>query len=122
MICNSVIVDNLEKLTLDNIYFRKVISTSPTAQLVLMSIQPGDSIGMESHPGITQFFRIESGEGIAVVGFDQAKLSDGSFVFVHPGVKHNIINTSKTKPLKLYTIYSPPNHPCNRIDMINPHD
>lgn len=70
-----------------------------------------DDIGMERHPNTTQFFRVESGRGIAIIGGNTYKLKDGVVVIVPPGKKHNIINTSKTSSLLLYTIYSPPMHP-----------
>ena len=120
MDCRSILAGNLEKLTLENIYFRRVISTSSTMQVVLMALPPQTSIGMEKHPGITQFFRVEQGEGIAQIGDEKVRLADGSFVFIHPDTYHNITNTSTSKWLKMYTIYSPPNHPCNRVDVTNP--
>ena len=102
---------NIETLTLSNNYYRKVIDTTKTLQLVLMSLRPGEEIGEEVHKNITQFFRIENGHGLAVVGGCKYRLKDGDFVVVPPGTKHNIVNTSHTEDLKLYTIYSPPHHP-----------
>ena len=101
---------NIEKLTNQNTYYRKVISTTPQQQLVLMCLKPLEEIGMEKHPHTTQFIRVESGRGKAVVGKSTYRLSDDSFIIIPPNKCHNIINTSKTKPLKLYTIYSPPEH------------
>ena len=111
---------NISTITEDNIYFRRVLATTPNMQLVIMSLKPGESIGSEVHPYITQFFRIEQGEGLAIIENNIIKLTDGSAIIVPLNTKHNIINTSKTTSLKLYTIYSPPNHPHNRIDIIKP--
>ena len=103
-------IDNIEKSTQENTNFRKVLFTGAHSQLVLMSLLPKEEIGMEVHPNVDQFFRIESGEGKVVMNGEESIFSDG-FVFVVPaGVNHNIINTSDTKTLKLYTIYSPANH------------
>lgn len=120
--CQTIVLANIEQLTKENEYFRKVISTSPTMQVVLMALRPLEEIGLEAHQGITQFFRVESGVGLAQIetkGYiEDYKISDGSFVFILPDTKHNIINTSNSRWLKLYTIYSPPNHPCNRVDKV----
>lgn len=102
---------NIEKETLKNTDFRHVLHTSPYMQLVLMSIKPGQDIGMEVHPYTTQFFRAESGHGIAVINNKSYPLNNGDVVIVPPGNVHNIINLSKTEPLQLYTIYAPPHHP-----------
>jgi mannose-6-phosphate isomerase-like protein (cupin superfamily) len=103
---------HIEKETLDNNYFRKVISTGKHAQLVLMCLQPGEEIGNEVHPKVDQFFRIEEGEAEFVLnnGKDKHIAKDGYAIIVPAGTWHNVINISKTKKLKLYTIYSPPNH------------
>ncbi len=108
-------VDNIEKLTLNNKYFRKVVFTGKHSQLVLMSLKPGEDIGMEIHSGLDQFFRVDSGKGKLVMGDVEKRLKDGFAVVVPGGTKHNIINTSKTEDLKLYTIYSPPNHPKGTV-------
>jgi mannose-6-phosphate isomerase-like protein (cupin superfamily) len=107
--------DNIEEATIENKNFRNVIFTDPTLQLVLMSLKPGEDIGTEIHPYITQFIRVEKGDGIAIIEGQTFKLTDGVAVIVPLNSKHNIINTSKYKDLKLYTIYSPPNHPYNRV-------
>ncbi len=104
-------VDNIERLTLSNKNFRKVIFTGKHSQLVLMSLKPGEDIGMEVHSGLDQFFRVDSGKGKLLMGSTEKRLGDGFAVVVPGGVRHNIVNTSKTEDLKLYTIYSPPNHP-----------
>ena len=99
---------NIEKATLKNNHFRKVIYTDKKQQIVLMSLKEGEFIHKEKHNG-TQFFRIESGIGIAKVNGKTIKLKDGISLSVPGGVFHEIINTSK-EPLKLYTVYSPPQH------------
>lgn len=102
---------NLEKITVANKNYRKVIETTSTMQLVLMSLDPGVEIGMESHHGTTQFFRVESGTARAEVGKKKFTLKDGDSLIVPPSTRHNVWcpKTSK-KPCKLYTIYSPPQH------------
>jgi mannose-6-phosphate isomerase-like protein (cupin superfamily) len=102
-------VDNIEKLTLENENFRKVIYTAKNSQLVLMSLLPGEEIGQEVH-NLDQFLRIEKGVGKAILNGVEYDISDGSAIVVPAGTSHNIINTSQTEKLKLYTIYSPPNH------------
>lgn len=108
-------VGNIEQLTLSNTNFRQVLFTGVHSQLVVMKLIPGGDIGMEVHPNVDQFFRIESGEGKVVMNGEESVVSDG-FAFVVPaGTQHNVINTSTEKELKLYTIYSPPNHPNGTI-------
>jgi mannose-6-phosphate isomerase-like protein (cupin superfamily) len=102
-------VTNIERGTLDNDNFRKVLYTSKNSQLVLMSLNPEEEIGEEVHD-LDQFFRIESGRGKAVLDGVEHEISDGSAIVVPEGTKHNIINTSPNEPLKLYTLYSPPDH------------
>lgn len=99
----------IEEQTVKNKSFRKVIYTSAYSQLVLMSLKPGEAIGMENH-GNDQFFRFESGVGQVVIDGNKYSVKDGSAVVVPAGAKHNVINTSKVDDLKLYTIYSPPHH------------
>jgi mannose-6-phosphate isomerase-like protein (cupin superfamily) len=117
---------NIEKDTLENKNFRKVINTSCNMQLVLMSLKPREEIGYEVHNTIDQFFRIEQGQGLAIVENKEnktkkkIKITDGSVLVIPKGTYHNIINTSKTKELKLYSIYSPPNHPKGRLDKNKP--
>ena len=101
---------NIEKDTVDNKNFRKVIYTGEHLQLVLMSLKPNEEIGEETHEDTDQFFRIESGEGKCVIDETEYKLADGDSVIVPAGAKHNVINLSSTKELKLYTIYAPPHH------------
>lgn len=80
-----------------------------------MTLKPGEEIGMEVHPTIDQFIRIEEGEGKAILDGKETKLEDDWAIVIPKDTNHNIINTSKTKKMKLYTIYSPPNHPENTI-------
>ena len=102
-------ISNIEQDTINNDSFRKVLYTAKHSQLVLMSLQPGEDIGSETHD-LDQFFRIEAGSGQAVLNGAEGPVSDGSAVVVPAGTEHNIINTSTTEALKLYTIYSPPEH------------
>jgi len=101
--------DNIEKETLDNDNFRKVLYTGENTQLVLMSLDVGEDIGEEVHHGIDQFFRIEAGTGKAIINGNEYPLASKSAVVVPAGAKHNFINTGKDK-LKLYSLYSPPHH------------
>jgi len=109
-------VGPIEKLTLENAYFRQVLFTGKHAQLVLMCLGPGEEIGDEVHPNVDQFFRIEQGDAKFVFNEKQERqVRDGDAVVVPAGTYHNVINTSKTVPLKLYTLYSPPNHPDGTV-------
>ncbi|MFA6105148.1 MAG: cupin domain-containing protein [Patescibacteria group bacterium] len=101
---------NIEKLTLDNANFRKVLYTSKHAQLVVMNIAANSEIGMETHTDNDQFFRFESGQGKVIIDGVESLVTDGSAVIIPSGSKHNVINTSSSEPLKLYTIYSPAHH------------
>lgn len=102
-------VVNIIKASLENEYFRKVLYTAKNSQLVVMSLKPGEDIGEEVHQ-LDQFIRCESGQGKAVLDGVEHQISEGLAVVVPAGAKHNIINTSADKPMKLYTVYSPPNH------------
>ena len=101
---------NIEKETLENNSFRKVLYTARYSQLVLMSLKPKEEIGMETHENNDQFFRFESGHGKCIIDGNEYKVTAGDAVVVPAGAEHNVINTSETEALKLYTIYSPPNH------------
>ncbi len=101
---------NIEQDTLANENFRKVLYTGKHSQLVLMSLAPGEEIGMEVHTDNDQFFRIEKGEGKCIIDGNEYAISDGSAIVVPAGAQHNVINSSDTEPLKLYTIYSPAHH------------
>jgi len=87
-----------------------VLYTGKHSQLVLMNLAPGEEIGMEVHPDIDQFFRFEKGDGRVFIDSSEYEVTDGSGIIVPAGARHNVVNTSKTAPLKLYTIYSPPEH------------
>jgi mannose-6-phosphate isomerase-like protein (cupin superfamily) len=109
-------VGSIEKETLKNTYFRQVLFTGKHAQLVVMCLQPGEDIGNEVHPNVDQFFRIEQGEAKFVFnGKEEHLVGDGDAVVVPAGTYHNVINASKTSQMKLYTIYSPPNHPDKTV-------
>lgn len=101
---------NIEKDTLENENFRKVIYTAKHCQLVLMSLLPNEEIGMEVHTDNDQFFRFEKGQGKVIIDGNEYEVKDGSVIIVPSGAQHNVINTSATDKLKLYTIYSPAHH------------
>jgi mannose-6-phosphate isomerase-like protein (cupin superfamily) len=101
---------NIEKETLENTNFRKVLYSAKHSQLVLMSLRPNEEIGMEVHPDNDQFFRFEKGEGKCIIDGNEYALGDGSVIIVPAGAQHNIINTSSAEDLKLYTLYSPAHH------------
>lgn len=101
---------NIEKTTIENNNFREVLYTSAHSQLVLMCLKPNEEIGAEIHADNDQFFRFESGHGKCIIDGTEYKVQNGDAVVVPAGAKHNIINTDKEKPLKMYTIYSPAHH------------
>lgn len=101
---------NIEEKTLQNNNFREVLYTAQHSQLVLMSLLPSEEIGTEVHEIVDQFIRVEQGQGKAVLNGEEYELSDGSAIIIPAGVRHNIINTSPSDNLKLYTIYSPAHH------------
>lgn len=101
---------NLEKETLNNVDYRKVIYSGKYAQIVLMSLKGGEEIGAETHAKIDQFFRFESGNGKCIINKTEYLVSNGDAVMVPAGSLHNVINIDTKKDLKFYTIYSPPNH------------
>jgi mannose-6-phosphate isomerase-like protein (cupin superfamily) len=109
-------VGTIEKQTLKNEYFRQVLFTGKHAQLVVMCLQPSEEIGNEVHPNVDQFFRIEQGKALFIFnGTEKHLVKDGDAVIVPAGTYHNVINDSKTEKLKLYTLYSPPNHPDKTV-------
>jgi len=102
-------VGNIEDATKENDNFRKVLYTAKFSQLVVMSLKPNEEIGEEVHT-LDQFIRIESGKGKAVLDGMESEIADNFAIVVPAGTKHNFINTSPDAPMKLYTIYSPPEH------------
>jgi mannose-6-phosphate isomerase-like protein (cupin superfamily) len=103
-------ITNIERDTLANEHFRRVLFTGANLQLVLMTLKPGEEIGLETHDGHDQFIRIEAGTGVARLNGAETRLEDGSIVVIPAGVEHNIVNISKDRALRLYTLYSPPEH------------
>lgn len=110
-------VGHIEKQTLENTYFRQVLFTGKHSQLVVMCLTGNEEIGNEMHESVDQFFRIEQGEAKFVFnnGSEEHVVHDGDAVVVPAGTYHNVINTLATEELKLYTIYSPPNHPDGTV-------
>lgn len=108
-------VDDILKATLDNSNFRKVLYTGKFCQLVVMDLKPGEDIGEEVHDNVDQFFRVEEGEGKVIIDGGEFEIKDDFAIIVPAGSLHNVINTSETQSLKLYTIYSPANHPENTV-------
>jgi mannose-6-phosphate isomerase-like protein (cupin superfamily) len=104
-------IDNIEKKTLENSNFRAVLFTGGHMQLVVMSLKPMEDIGMEVHENVDQFFRFEKGEGKVIMNGEESIVGAEMVAIVPAGTQHNVINTSQTEDLKLYTIYSPANHP-----------
>ena len=102
---------NIEERALAGNNFREVLYTTPRSQLVIMTLQAGEEIGMEHHTGHDQFIRVEAGTGVAILDGEEHQLEDGVAVVVPAGTEHNVINTSKTEPMRLYTLYTPPEHP-----------
>lgn len=102
--------ENIEKLTAENNNFREVLYTGEHMQLVLMSLKPGEEIGMEVHEENDQFFRFEKGDGKVVIGETEYQVGDGDVVVIPSHTQHNVINISTTEDLKMYTIYAPAHH------------
>lgn len=109
-------VINIEKEAEDNNNFRRVLYTASNSQLVVMSLNSKEDIGEEAHSNLDQFIRIEKGVGKAILNGAEHLIGDGSVVVVPAGTRHNIINTSEDSKMKLYTLYSPPNH---RFDVVH---
>jgi mannose-6-phosphate isomerase-like protein (cupin superfamily) len=101
-------IENIEKISLENTDFRRVLYTAKNCQLVIMSIAAGEDIGEETHH-LDQFIRVEAGVGSAVLDGIDSVIGDGTAIIIPAGTKHNIINTGQ-EPLKLYTLYAPPEH------------
>lgn len=113
-------VTDIEKDTVKNTNFRKVLHTTKLSQLVLMSLKPGEDIGMETHKHGDQFIRIDSGKGKVILDGKEHDLKDGSAMVIAAGTEHNIINTSDAEDLKLYAVYTPPEHKDGTIDKDKP--
>ena len=107
-------VTNIERETLKNEDYRRVLFTGPNTQLVLMTLRPGEDIGLETHYEHDQFIRVEAGEAIALLDGVEYPLNDGSAVVIPAGVEHNVRNVAD-EPLRLYTLYSPPEHPVGTV-------
>jgi len=107
-------IDNIEEKTEQNNFFRQVLYTGKHTQLVVMSLLPGEEIGMEVHPQVDQFFRIEEGRAKVIIDGEEHEVDEGFAIIVPAGSQHNVVNTG-SNPLKLYTLYSPPNHPDGTI-------
>ncbi len=103
-------IENIERKTIKNKYFRQVLFTSKNLQLVVMALKPGEEIGLEIHEKVDQFFRIEEGKGRVIIEGKSKSVGDGDAFIVPQGTHHNLVNTSNTKKLRFYTLYSPPNH------------
>lgn len=109
-------VGPIERQTVANRSFRRVLFTGKHLQLVVMCLGPGEAIGDEVHAHVDQFFRVEEGTAVFVFGGrTKHRVSDGGAVVVPAGTRHNVLNASKRKPLRLYTIYTPPNHPPGTV-------
>ena len=108
-------VDDIEEATERNEDFRRVLYTGAHMQLVLMTLQPGEEIGLETHDDGDQSFRVEAGEGEAILNGETHRLADGDIVVIPAGVEHNIVNPSADTPLRVYTIYAPPEHPDGTV-------
>lgn len=108
-------IGNIENITLTNTNYRQVLYTAKNLQLVVMSLKPGEEIGLEVHPDIDQFFRFEKGEGKVLIDDKVITVHKDEVVIVPAGSSHNVINTSKTDSLQLYTLYSPPEHPDGTV-------
>ncbi len=108
-------VGNIERLTIENKAFRRVLFTAKHQQLVVMRIPPGEEVGMEVHATIDQFFRVEQGEAKIIMDGKEHRIPDGGTAIVPAGTTHNVINPSRGKDLLLYTVYSPPEHPPGTV-------
>jgi mannose-6-phosphate isomerase-like protein (cupin superfamily) len=108
-------VTNIERDTLENRDYRRVLFTGPNTQLVLMTLRPGEEIGSERHGGHDQFIRVEAGTGYVELDGKRHELAGGSAVVIPSGTKHNVVNTSRNEALRLYTLYSPPEHPDGTV-------
>lgn len=108
-------VTNIERDTVRNTDFRRVVYTGQHMQLVLMTLPPRECIGLETHDTHDQFIRVEEGNGVVRLDGEEHILHDGSAIVIPAGVKHDVLNTSSQAPLRLYTLYSPPEHPDGTV-------
>jgi mannose-6-phosphate isomerase-like protein (cupin superfamily) len=121
---NPFVVD-IQRAALSNDTFRTALWTGSHLQLTLMSIPPGDDIGLEMHPDVDQFLRLEQGHGLVMMGENRHNMNfrqpayEDSAIFIPAGIWHNLINTGSI-PIKLYSIYAPPNHPWGTIHTVKP--
>lgn len=111
---------NIEKETVDNTNFRKVLFTSNNLQLVVMSLKPGEDIGLETHNSIDQFIRVDEGSGVSTIGGKEYNIKDGDAIIVPKGSAHNL--TAGKDGIKLYTVYGPPNHPEGTTQKTKPEE
>jgi mannose-6-phosphate isomerase-like protein (cupin superfamily) len=116
----NIFCENINDKSIENENYRKVAFTGKHLQFVYMSIKPKDNIHLEVHNKTDQFIRIEKGYGLAIIDGKEYKLYDNIGIIIPSGCHHEIINSSNTEELKLYTIYAPPEHPNNEIDITNP--
>jgi mannose-6-phosphate isomerase-like protein (cupin superfamily) len=103
-------VGKIEEKAVKNNYFREVVFTGKNCQLVVMSLKPGEEIGSEVHKNVDQFFRVEEGRGKVIIDGDETLVINGAGIVIPAGSEHNVINLSAKHDLKLYTVYSPPQH------------
>lgn len=108
-------VTNIERDTISNNNFRRVLFTARHTQLVVMTLKPGEDIGLETHHDLDQFIRVEAGKGVVRLNGEEKQLEAGSAVVIPAGVEHNVINRSDSELLRLYTLYSPPEHPDGTV-------
>ncbi len=109
---------DLKKAVKENEFYRKVLFTGKNSQLVVMALAPGEEIGLETH-SVDQFIYIVKGEGKSVIENDEAKFEEGDAICIPAGVLHNVVNTDD-KPMKLFTVYSPPHHPATLVQESKP--
>ena len=109
---------NLKDAVKDNEFYRKVLFTGEHSQLVAMTLAPGEEIGFETHK-VDQFIYVVKGDGTSVIGKDESEFEEGDAICIPAGELHNVINTDD-KPMKLFTIYSPPQHPANLVQESKP--
>lgn len=108
-------VTNIERDTLANEDYRRVLFTGEHTQLVLMTLRPGEAIGLETHAGHDQFIRVEAGTGYIELDGERQEIADGTAAVIPGGTRHNLVNGSSSEPLRLYTLYSPPEHPDGTV-------